>query len=154
MSLPLELVREIIHLLLFFPPPSRSTPDDIDCAVKPTWDTINALSLTTRSFRPLALEAWFRTLYIDSPENLIFLRDSGWFPELGSKWTKHLHCVQSFSKTISFWNLSTFLRVSSIDWTGSRGLSFHMRNWTHYPFYTSPPQLNTSTCADGCLTLR
>jgi hypothetical protein len=118
MSLPLELVREIIHHLLFSAPPRSSTPEDPGCSTKPAWGTIDALSLTSQSYRALALEAWFQTLYIESPENLIFLRDSGWFPELGSKWTKHFHCVQSYSITLSFWNLSSFLRVSSIrlDW--------------------------------------
>ena len=118
MSLPLELVEEIIHLLLFSAPPRFSTPEDPGYSIKPTWDTINALSLTSQSYRALVLEAWFRTLYIESPGDLIFLRDSGWFPELGSKWTRHLHCVQSYSNTLYFWNLSSFLRVSSIrlDW--------------------------------------
>ena len=118
MSLPLELVREIIHLLLFSAPPRSSTPEDPGCSTKPTWVTINALSLTSRNCRALVLEAWFRTLYIESPGNLIFLRNSGWFPELGSKWTKHLHCVQSYRNPLYFWNLSSFLRVSSIrlDW--------------------------------------
>ena len=118
MSLPLELVREIIHLLLFSAPPRSSTPEDPGCSTKPTWDTINALSLSSQSYRALVLEAWFRTLYIESRDNVIFLRDLGWFPELGSKWTRHLHCVQSNSNTLLCWNLSSFLRVSSIrlDW--------------------------------------
>jgi len=118
MSLPLELVQEIIHLLLFSAPPRSSTPEDPGCSTKPTWGTISALSLTSQSYRALVLGAWFRTLYIESPGNLTFLRDSGWFPELGSKWTKHLHCVQSYNGTLSFWDLSSFLRVSSIrlDW--------------------------------------
>jgi len=115
MSLPLELVQEIIHLLLFSAPPRSST---FACSTKPTWGTINALSLTSQSYRALVLEAWFRTLYIKSAGDLIFLQDSGWFPELESKWTRHLHCVPSYSGTLSFWDLSSFLRVSSIrlDW--------------------------------------
>ena len=126
MSLPLELVREIIHLLLFSAPPRSSTPEDPGYSTKPKWSTINALSLTSQSYRTLALEAWFRTLYIESPDDLIFLRDSGWFPELGSKWTRHLHCVQSYSNSLNVWNLSCFLRVSSVrlDWlTPSLSLS-------------------------------
>ena len=118
MSLPLELVQEIIHLLLFSAPPRSSTPEDPGCSTKPRWSTINALSLTSQSYRALVLEAWFRTLYIDSLESLIFLQDSGWFPELWSKWTRHLHCVQPYSITFYVWNLSSFLRVSSVrlDW--------------------------------------
>ena len=118
MSLPLELVREIIHLLFFSAPPHSSTPEDPGCSTKPNWRTINALSLTSQSYRALALEAWFRTLYIESPDELIFLRDLGWFPELWSKWTRHLHCVQSYSNSLKVWNLSSFLRVSSVrlDW--------------------------------------
>ena len=95
------------------------TPEKLGCSTKPRWGTINALSLTSQSFRALVLEAWFQSLYIDFPGDLIFLRDSGWFPELGSKWTKHFHCIQSYhSGTVYVWNLSSFLRVSSIrlDW--------------------------------------
>jgi len=118
MSLPLELVREIIRLLLFSAPPRSWNPEIPGCSTKPTWDTINALSLTSQSYRALALEAWFRTLHIKSPGNLTFFRDSGWFPELGSKWTRHLHCIQAASNFVCFWNLSSFLRISSIrlDW--------------------------------------
>ena len=124
MSLPLELVQEIIHLLLFSAPPRSSTPEDPGCSTKPTWGTIKALSLTSQRYRALVLEAWFRTLYIESPGDLIFLWNSGWFPELGSKWTRHLHCVRSSSDA---WNLSAFLRVSSIrlDW-----LSMHTNSHT------------------------
>ena len=130
MSLPLELVREVVHLLLFSAPPRSSTPEDPGCSTKPTWGTINALSLTSQIYRALVLEAWFRTLYIDSPGNLIFLRDSGWFPELGSKWTRHLHCVQ-YSNTLSFWDLSSLPRISSIrlDWLS--------------PSFNLPPDLHT-----------
>ena len=74
MSLPLELVREIIHLLLFSAPPRSPTPEDPGFSTKPTWGTITALSLTSQSYRTLVLEVWFRTLYIESPGNLIFLR--------------------------------------------------------------------------------
>ena len=119
MSLPLELVQEVIHLLLFSAPPRSSTPEDPGCSTKPKWSTINALSLTSQSYRALVLEAWFRTLYIESPDDLIFLRDLGWSPELWCNWTRHLHCVQSYSSnSVNIWNLSPFLRVLSIrlDW--------------------------------------
>ena len=117
MSLSVELVQDIIHLLLSSSPPRSPTPEKPGCSTKPTWDTLNALSLTSQSYRALAHEAWFRTLYTKSPEDLTFLRNSGWFPELGNKWTRHIHCVYSYSK-LSFWNLSSFLRVSSVrlDW--------------------------------------
>jgi hypothetical protein len=36
------------------------------------------------------LEAWFRTLYTKSPEDLTFIRNSGWFPDVGRNWTKQL----------------------------------------------------------------
>ena len=131
MSLPLELVTEFIHLLLFSAPPRSSTPEDPGCSSKPTWGTINALSLTSQNYRALVLEAWFQTPYIESPGDLIFLRDSDWFSELGSKWTRHLHCVEAYSSTDSFWNLSSFLRLSSIrlDWLP--------------PSFTLPPDLDT-----------
>ncbi|KIK01600.1 hypothetical protein K443DRAFT_554238 [Laccaria amethystina LaAM-08-1] len=36
-----------------------------------------------------------------------------------------------------------------LDWTGSRRLSPSHLTLTRYPFYTSPPRLNTWTCAEG-----
>ncbi|EDR06136.1 uncharacterized protein LACBIDRAFT_328912 [Laccaria bicolor S238N-H82] len=133
MSLPLELVRIIIDLLLFSAPPRSLTPEKPGCSTKPRWSTINALSLTSQSYRALVLEAWFQSLYIDFPGDLNFLRDR--FPELGSKWTKHLHCIQSYhSDNLYVWNLSSFLRVSSIrlDWL-SPAFSFPV-DWNTLPF--------------------
>jgi hypothetical protein len=114
MSLPLppELVREIIHLLLSSTPPRSSTPENLGCSTKPSWLTLNALSLTSRMYRDLALEAWFHTLCIESPEDLEFVRFC--WPEVGARWTGHLHCIQTFSSYPSIWDLSCFLHLSSI----------------------------------------
>ena len=87
MSLPLppELVREIIYFTL------SSAPEILGCSTKPSWLTLNALSLTSRTYRALVLEAWFCTLYVESPKDLDFVRYC--WPEVGAKWTRHLHCI-------------------------------------------------------------
>ena len=116
MSLPLppELIREIIYFTLSSAPPV--TPEYVSCSTKSSWHAINALSLTTRTYRALALEAWFSTLRIESPEDLEFVRCC--WPEVGARWTRHLHCVQTDSISLSRWDLSGFLHLSSIrlDW--------------------------------------
>ncbi|EDQ99875.1 uncharacterized protein LACBIDRAFT_334615 [Laccaria bicolor S238N-H82] len=120
MSLPLELVREIIDLRLFSAPPHSWTPEDPGCSTKPRWGTIHALSLTSKSYRALVLEAWFRTLYVKSPQNLVFLQKS--FPELG----KHLDlrratwfdlgAIQGIADTPGFGHLKTLKMVQSRMW--------------------------------------
>jgi hypothetical protein len=119
MSLPLpsELIREIIYFTLSSTPPRSPTPEDLGCSTKPSWLTLNALSLTSRTYRALVLEAWFRTLYVESPKDLEFVRCC--WPEVGPRWTRHLHCIQTFSSPFSqIWDLSCFLHLSSIrlDW--------------------------------------
>jgi len=117
MSLPLppELIREIIYFTLSSAPPRSSTPENLGCSTKPSWFTLNALSLTSRTYRALVLEAWFCTLYVESPEDLEFVRCC--WPEVGGKWTRHLHCIQ-IGSSLSLWDLSGFLHLSSIrmDW--------------------------------------
>ena len=117
--LPPELVREIIYFTLSSAPPRSSRPEDFGCSTKPSWLTLNALSLTSRTYRALALEAWFHILFIESPKDLEFVRCC--WPEVGSRWTRHLHCVQTFSTYLSLWDLSGFLHLSSIrlDWFSS-----------------------------------
>ena len=117
MSLPLppELIREIIYFTLSSAP-SHSTPEDLRCSTKPSWHALNEFSLTSRTYRALVLEAWFRTLYIESPEDLEYVRCC--WPEVGARWTRHLHCVQTYSSSLSLWDLSCLLHLSSIrlDW--------------------------------------
>ena len=113
MSLPLppELIREIIDFLLSSAPP-RSTIEILGCSTKPSWHALNAFSLTSRMYRALVLEAWFRTLYIESPKDLEYVKCC--WSEVGARWIRHLHCVQTNGSSISLWDLSCLLHLSSI----------------------------------------
>ena len=51
----------------------------LGCWTKPTWGTINVLSLASWNYRTVALDAWFLTLYTGA---LTFLQNLGWFPEI------------------------------------------------------------------------
>ena len=139
MSLPLptELIREIICFTHSSAPPRSSTPENLGYSTKPSWLTLNALSLTSRTYRALALEAWFHTLCIESPEDLEHVRCC--WPEVGARWTKHLHCIQTFSSYLSLWDLSGFLRLSSIrlDFSPIITPSFYSRLGTSFilPFF-------------------
>jgi hypothetical protein len=117
MSLPLppELIREIIYFTLSSAPPASSLPEDLG-STKPSWLTPNTLSLTSRTYCALVLEAWFCTLYIESPEDLEYVKC--YWPEVGARWTRHLHCIQTYSGSLSLWDLSCLLHLSSIrlDW--------------------------------------
>ena len=112
LRLPTELIREIICFTFSSAPPRSSNPEDIGCSTKPSWCTVNALSLTSRTYRALVLEAWFRTLYVESPWDLGFVRYH--WPEVGARWTRHLHCVQTDCIALSRWDLSCLLHLSSI----------------------------------------
>ncbi|KAF8960656.1 hypothetical protein BDZ97DRAFT_1832964 [Flammula alnicola] len=92
--IPPELVNEIVHHILDSTP-SRSGNTLAGENSKPKWDLIEAFTLSSRTFRLLALAAWFRCLYL-----------------------KHLHCVQSHDSINVIWDLSGFKRLSTIriDW--------------------------------------
>ena len=150
MSLPLppELIREIIYFTLSSAPPV--TPEYVSCSTKSSWHAINALSLTTRTYRALALEAWFSTLRIESPEDLEFVRCC--WPEVGARWTRHLHCVQTwFKPTASPSPVGTspvFCTSPPSGWIGFHPFARLSVSRASCPSSTSPLRSNTLTCAD------
>ncbi|KAJ7235058.1 hypothetical protein C8J57DRAFT_1728822 [Mycena rebaudengoi] len=67
---PLELVRIIVgHVLL----PDTGSELELGVNDKPSASLFHALSLASRTYRTLALEAWFRVLFLKSPADLLFL---------------------------------------------------------------------------------
>lgn len=88
MFVPLELVNEVIIYLLDAPPRSLS-PEEPGSNTKPAWDLINAFSLASKPYRTVALEAWFRRFYIESPEDIVI--GSRMFPEIQSNWCRCVH---------------------------------------------------------------
>ncbi|EDQ99878.1 uncharacterized protein LACBIDRAFT_334619 [Laccaria bicolor S238N-H82] len=115
LPLPLELICEIIDFLLSSAPP-RFNAKHLGWSTKHSWHALNAFSLTSRTYRALVLEAWFRTLYVESPKDLEYVRCC--WPEVGARWTRHLHCAQAYSSSLSLWDLSYLPHISSIrlDW--------------------------------------
>jgi hypothetical protein len=85
--IPIELVREIILCILDVP--SRSDiSDEIGSNTKPDWALIQSLTLASKTYRTLTLEAWFRTLYIKSPSDIPHIQVL--FPDICIAWTRYV----------------------------------------------------------------
>lgn len=73
LQLPIELLRQIINEYVF------SLPTVVDNAArqrhKPEWKSVEPLSLTSKSFRELVLEAWFETYVITTPQQPLELSE-------------------------------------------------------------------------------
>jgi hypothetical protein len=83
--LPLELVRIIVgHVLL-----ASGTVSELEPGIngKPSASLFHALSLASRTYRSLALEAWFRVLFLESPADLLFLEHN--LQEVRTSWTRY-----------------------------------------------------------------
>jgi len=83
---PPEIVAAIVQHVLeedFAPTGDYKAPGENS---KPSWTLIEPLTLATRTFRQVALERWFRTLYIRSATDIECLDE--FFPYLKSKWCK------------------------------------------------------------------
>lgn len=84
--LPIELLNEIVlHLC---------SPSEEDIAnvqpgdsPKPEWADIAGISMASHKLRNLVLQAWFRTLCISSPEDLIY--GDYIFPDIKKSWTRY-----------------------------------------------------------------
>ncbi len=83
MALPTELLREILNL--YFLSGTPATDDTVEQLVsaKPEWHLFAPVSLVSRTFRTLALETWFSTLYITGS-----LDENIPFPEIKTQWTR------------------------------------------------------------------
>ncbi|KAF9269840.1 hypothetical protein L218DRAFT_890746 [Marasmius fiardii PR-910] len=116
-TLPIELVREIISQVFYQTPPDK---DEVGITSKPSWSLASSLFVASKTFRVLALEFWFSTLFIKRPSDLL---DSGlMFDEIKSHWTRELHCVQCLpfdsTSTLPIWKIQGFQRLKSFrfDW--------------------------------------
>ncbi|KAG5645657.1 hypothetical protein DXG03_005494 [Asterophora parasitica] len=91
MFIPPELVREIVAFL--FESPRTTSQDELGVSVKHNWSSIQSLSLTSKTYRTLALGAWFRILFIKDPSDINTLQT--FFPEIGkaTRSLQHLHTV-------------------------------------------------------------
>ncbi|KJA18268.1 hypothetical protein HYPSUDRAFT_145210 [Hypholoma sublateritium FD-334 SS-4] len=112
---PLEIANEIILHILDAPPTLREGTAENP---KPDWKLIEAFTLTCWGYRLRALELWFRSLYLQSADDLHAIPNI--FPTLKGSWTRHLHCVQyNVGKAADLiWDLAGFSSLTSIriDW--------------------------------------
>jgi hypothetical protein len=73
MTFPTELIREITLNLLG----ANSLADEQIFTgtrnLKPPWDLINSLSVASKTFRAISMEAWFRKLYLTRIEDLKYI---------------------------------------------------------------------------------
>ncbi|KAJ7267317.1 hypothetical protein C8J57DRAFT_363564, partial [Mycena rebaudengoi] len=128
--LPLELVRIIVgHVLL-----ASGTVSELEPGIngKPSASLFHALSLASRTYRSLALEAWFRVLFLESPADLLFLEHN--LQEVRTSWTRELHCVQNAQDGLP-WNLSGFARLHTV----RLDVPPSSINTPHFPFFTHVP---------------
>lgn len=89
MYLPPELVRAIINYIL-----DQDLLLDANASVelgvhKKRWPLIQPLTLACKVYRALSLEAWFHTLFLESPADIPLAH--AMFPEIKRKWTKLVH---------------------------------------------------------------
>jgi hypothetical protein len=82
---PLELVHEVIESV-FNDPTSYATYDEPGRTSKPMWSSIKSFTLTSKAYRALVLERWFRTLFIQSAWDLYFMQEL--FPEIKRNWAR------------------------------------------------------------------
>lgn len=80
---PLEIANEIILHILDAPPTlCEGTAEN----PKPNWKLIEAFTLTCWGYRLRALELWFRSLYLQSADDLNAIPIH--FPTLKGSWTR------------------------------------------------------------------
>ena len=83
---PPEIVADVVQHVLeddFAPVGNYKVPGE---NLKPSWTLIEPLTLASRTFRQIALERWFRTLYISSAAD--FERIHEFFPYLKGQWCR------------------------------------------------------------------
>ncbi|KAG5635492.1 hypothetical protein H0H81_011047 [Sphagnurus paluster] len=140
MHIPLELVQIIIEYSLYS---KNASNHELAVSIKPDWKAIQPLTLASKTYRALALEAWFQTLFINSPNDLENLREL--FPGIARS-IRVLHCVQNDARYISMWDLTGLNHLSKIrlDWL-SRRMMPHYRSkdpadrlpFTHIPSFVT-----------------
>lgn len=85
LRLPTELLREITQLYVSTLPTAIDEFDRL--RNKPEWKFVESLSLTSKTFRELAMEAWFATYVITLPDQPLEL--SQWTQFKVHKWARY-----------------------------------------------------------------
>ncbi|KAF8656655.1 hypothetical protein AX16_002459 [Volvariella volvacea WC 439] len=137
-TLPVELLREIVRLVFSDAPSAKRVVDSPGICSKPSWKVVDPLSLASRTLRSLALEMWFQVFFVDKPEQM--RTGLSFFPQLGSRWVRHLHCVQpADALSVLEWDLSGYLVITSIryDWLSGFDQDF----WDVFPFLNAPSMM-------------
>ncbi|KAJ7040654.1 hypothetical protein C8F04DRAFT_1253585 [Mycena alexandri] len=109
MALPLELIREIISHVLLAPPATVSEEPYTNS--KPQFSLISSLSLASRTYRTLALEAWFQILFTESSADPEFIQNE--LPEI-REWTRKIHFSSPSLFSSTAWNFGGFRRLQVI----------------------------------------
>ncbi|KAF5340453.1 hypothetical protein D9758_013559 [Tetrapyrgos nigripes] len=120
MTLPVEILREMFSYLMEVATATSERPsqklqpslslEEFDIPSKPSWQLIAPFSLSSRIFRAIALEGWFRTLVVKDADDL--LDSCLMFPEIKTSWTRELHCIQLNSS--NSWKIDDFKRLSKL----------------------------------------
>ncbi|KAI0916255.1 hypothetical protein AcW1_009919 [Taiwanofungus camphoratus] len=111
-TLPTELVREIILYAVHNACPSTLVPATASRS-KPEWKCIENLSLVSRTFRILFLEAWFEIFVAKDPSDLLQIDI---YSQISS-WTSQLHCRdrdRALHDDDTQWDLRRFPRVCKL----------------------------------------
>ncbi|KIY72249.1 hypothetical protein CYLTODRAFT_440683 [Cylindrobasidium torrendii FP15055 ss-10] len=88
--LPLELLEYIISWAFTLHSPSG---DLLHVPSKPSWGAVSGFSLASKTCRAIFLEYWFMTLYMAECQHSDFENLFSTFPDICTRWTRHLHCV-------------------------------------------------------------
>ena len=86
--IPLEIVDEIARYLCPIESilPAVIQPLSSGRNYKTAWQSINALSLASRSFRTIALSVWFQRLYLQDSRDINDI--PRYFPEIKTTWCR------------------------------------------------------------------
>ncbi|KAJ7628563.1 hypothetical protein FB45DRAFT_40616 [Roridomyces roridus] len=106
LALPIELVTAIIDYAL-------AAQDSL--TNKASWDSVSPLSLASKIYRTLVLEAWFRVLLTKDPADVSFIASK--FREIRSSWTRELFCKPQLldgSQDLEVWDLTGFRRLHTV----------------------------------------
>ncbi|KAG6828634.1 hypothetical protein H0H92_007226 [Tricholoma furcatifolium] len=134
--LPPEILREVISFSLA----SRSSNSELGVSIKREWASIEPLTLASKAYRYIALNAWFQSLFVTSPSDIVEFK--AMFPDIGR--VKELHCVQLNARKISVWNFCELKHVAKIrlDWLSRGNMSPHYGSHNtadRLPFVHAPP---------------
>ncbi len=85
-SLPIELISQIFQTIL---ETVEVRTGNARANIKPPWTLISSLSLTSKLYRDIILEEWFREFYTENPADTMQLSDR--IPQAKKSWVKCEH---------------------------------------------------------------